>query len=93
MNRNIPVMLPYSKERNPRRDNLDVHSAAPFISGVVEFLNQSPTAWHAVDQVSSRLERAGFVRLDERAAWTLEAGADLFCGSLRWRIDCVEAAS
>jgi aspartyl aminopeptidase len=31
-----------------------------------------------VANVSERLERAGFVRLDERSAWTLEAGASYF---------------
>jgi len=78
LNLNYPVMLPHTLERNPWRDNLDFNCASPFIGRLVTFLDQSPTPWHAVDQVSRRLEHAGFVRLDERAAWTLEAGATYF---------------
>ena len=51
---------------------------SPFIGRLTDFLDCSPTPWHAVANVSERLERAGFVRLDERSAWALEAGADYF---------------
>ena len=51
---------------------------SPFIGRLTDFLDCSPTPWHAVANVSERLERAGFVRLDERSAWALEAGAAYF---------------
>jgi len=51
---------------------------SPFIGRLTDFLDRSPTPWHAVANVSERLERAGFVRLDERSAWALEAGAAYF---------------
>ncbi len=49
-----------------------------FIGRLTDFLDQSPTPWHAVANSSELLERAGFVRLDERSAWALEAGASYF---------------
>ena len=51
---------------------------SPFIGRLTDFLDQSPTPWHAVSNTSELLERAGFVRLDERSAWALEAGASYF---------------
>jgi aspartyl aminopeptidase len=78
LNLNYPVMLPHTLERNPRRDNLDLKMVSPFIGRLTDFLDCSPTPWHAVANVSERLERAGFVRLDERSAWALEAGAAYF---------------
>jgi len=78
LNFNYPVMLPYTIERNPRRDNLDLHSVSPFIGRLTDFLDQSPTPWHAVSNIAERLEYSGFVRLEERSAWTLEAGAAYF---------------
>jgi len=78
LNLNYPVMLPHTLERNPRRDNLDLHMVSSFIGRLTDFLDQSPTPWHAVANSSELLERAGFVRLDERSAWALEAGASYF---------------
>ena len=67
LNLNFPDMLPHTLERNPRRDNLDLQMVSPFIDRLTAFLDRSPTPWHAVANVSERLERAGFVRLDERS--------------------------
>ena len=61
LNLNYPVMLPHTLERNPRRDNLDLKMVSPFIGRLTDFLDCSPTPWHAVANVSERLERAGFV--------------------------------
>jgi aspartyl aminopeptidase len=78
LNLNFPDMLPHTLERNPRRDNLDLQMVSPFIDRLTDFLDRSPTPWHAVANVSELLERAGFVRLDERSAWALETGAAYF---------------
>ncbi|MEE2820604.1 MAG: M18 family aminopeptidase [Pseudomonadota bacterium] len=48
------------------------------IGRLIDFLDHSPTPWHAVANISELLERADFVRLDERSVWTLEAGASYF---------------
>ena len=71
-------MLPNTLERNPRRDNLDLNYGSPFIDRLTKFLDRSPTPWHAVANVAEHLERSGFIRLDERAAWSLEASAAYF---------------
>ncbi len=42
------------------------------------FLDASPSPWHAGLEVTRRLERAGFVRLDERSPWSLEPGACVY---------------
>jgi aspartyl aminopeptidase len=41
---------------------------------LLSFIDRSPTPFQAVVEVERRLALAGFVRLDEREAWTLEAG-------------------
>jgi aspartyl aminopeptidase len=38
------------------------------------FVDASPSPFHAVAEVTRRLERAGFTRLDERDAWKLAPG-------------------
>ena len=41
---------------------------------LLEFLNHSPTSFHAVANMGARLEQEGFVRLSEGRPWELEAG-------------------
>ena len=43
-----------------------------------DFLDASPTAFHAVDSIAAQLEARGGRRLDERSAWELEPGALYF---------------
>ncbi len=43
-----------------------------FNKDLIEFLNSSPTPWHAVSTMKSRLDAAGFEQLDERDDWSLE---------------------
>ncbi|HET8849995.1 MAG TPA: M18 family aminopeptidase, partial [Marinobacter sp.] len=42
-----------------------------FNKDLIDFLNASPTPWHAVASMASRLEAAGFQALDERDEWAL----------------------
>ena len=57
---------------------MDLHNGLPFVDRLATFLDRSPTPWHAVTNISKYLEHFGFIRLDERAAWCLEAGACYF---------------
>jgi aspartyl aminopeptidase len=43
-----------------------------------DFIDASPTAYHAVDSAAAMLDAGGAVRLDERDAWTLEPGGIYF---------------
>lgn len=43
-------------------------------SDLIDFLNASPTAFHAVAEAKRRLEEAGFEQVSEREDWILEAG-------------------
>lgn len=45
-----------------------------FAKDLIQFINNSPTAFHAVAEMISRLEKAGFTRLDETKKWKLEKG-------------------
>lgn len=45
-----------------------------FNSGLLDFLDSSPTPLHAVKSIVDTLETKGFQKLDERESWTLEAG-------------------
>ncbi len=51
---------------------------AQFNEGLMGFLDASPTPFHAVRNMAGMLENAGFVRLDERDTWELEAGGRYF---------------
>ena len=52
----------------------DIMEHAEFNTDLLEFLNASPTPWHAVASMKHRLDEAGFKALDEREDWELEAG-------------------
>ena len=46
-----------------------------FTQQLCDFLNSATTPFHAVVEISRRLEAAGFIRLAEDTSWQLEAGA------------------
>ena len=41
---------------------------------LISFIENSPTAFHAVDSIAEHLEREGFVCLNEADAWSLSRG-------------------
>ena len=45
---------------------------------LLDFIDASPSPWHAVNSMLHRLEAAGFVRLDEAERWSLEPGRRYF---------------
>src|SRR5690606_19667886 len=45
---------------------------------MLEFLRDSPTPFHATQNLAQRLTRAGFLRLEEGASWQLEPGQRYF---------------
>ncbi|KAI3463633.1 hypothetical protein Pfo_020296 [Paulownia fortunei] len=50
----------------------------PVAVDLVEFLNASPTAFHAVDEAKKVLRSAGYEQVSERDDWKLEAGKKYF---------------
>ncbi|KAL6177605.1 hypothetical protein ACLB2K_049130 [Fragaria x ananassa] len=48
------------------------------VSDLINFLNVSPTAFHAVDEAKKRLQSAGYEQVLEREDWNLEAGKKYF---------------
>lgn len=55
-----------------------IASTVQFNEGMLEFLQASPTAFHATANIASRLEQAGFQRLVESESWRLVAGNRYF---------------
>ena len=47
---------------------------AEFNQGLLKFLQASPTAFHATEQMRLQLLKAGFIQLQESDAWQLETG-------------------
>jgi len=45
-----------------------------FVNGLIDFIKNSPTPFHAVEIMSQVLERDGFTRLDETDQWSLNYG-------------------
>lgn len=64
--------------------------AATDATRLLEFIDASPSPFHACANAAARLEEAGFVRLDETAAWTgddVAAGYVVRGGTLvAWRV-------
>ncbi|XP_059443602.1 probable aspartyl aminopeptidase [Corylus avellana] len=52
--------------------------ASSVVSDLVNFLNASPTAFHAVDEAKKLLKRAGYEQVSEREDWRLEVGKRYF---------------
>lgn len=49
-----------------------------FIEGMLDFIKNSPTPFHAVDHINETLHTAGFERLYESEAWELRAGGSYY---------------
>jgi aspartyl aminopeptidase len=45
---------------------------------LLDFIDASPSPWHAVQTLSQRLEAAGFSRLDEAERWSLAPGGSYY---------------
>ncbi|XP_021759394.1 probable aspartyl aminopeptidase [Chenopodium quinoa] len=54
------------------------NNANSVASDLINFLNASPTAFHAVDESKRQLKEAGFEQLSEREDWSLQAGKKYF---------------
>lgn len=49
-----------------------------FNEDLLDYLDNSPTPFHATHNLATAFEQAGFIRLDEAAAWSFEAGGRYF---------------
>ena len=49
-----------------------------FIEGLLDFIKNSPTPFHAVDHIHETLHTAGFERLHESEPWELRAGGSYY---------------
>lgn len=47
-------------------------------NGLIQFINDSPTCFHAIMNVSKQLDEAGFTKLEETKAWSLKKGGKYY---------------
>lgn len=52
--------------------------AEKFAADLLQYLNNSPTAYHAVENAASLLREHGFSKLQEKESWSLQAGGKYF---------------
>ena len=45
---------------------------------LIEFIKESPTAFHAVSAMAARLTESGFIRLEEGMHWNLKQGGSYY---------------
>jgi len=45
-----------------------------FVNGLIDFIKNSPTPFHAVELMAQILERHGFKQLDETEQWDVNSG-------------------
>lgn len=48
------------------------------LNELLKFLDRSPTAWHAVENVETELKKAGFHQLQESETWTVKPGGKYY---------------
>lgn len=53
-------------------------TAEPLVRGLLDFIDASPTPYHAVIEAAQRLEATGFVKLEEASAWQLRPSARVY---------------
>ena len=49
-------------------------NATSHVQDLLNFIDASPSPWHAVASVAERLEQAGFRKLEEKHSWSLSTG-------------------
>ncbi|MDO9311524.1 MAG: M18 family aminopeptidase, partial [Nitrosomonas sp.] len=49
-------------------------TAKQHVKHLLEFIDKSPSPWHAVASIEAAIEEFQFVRLDETAKWQLKPG-------------------
>ena len=57
---------------------MDKNAQQKFSEGLLQYLNNSPTAYHAVDNAAELLRENGFQELKETAEWSLKQGGRYF---------------
>ncbi len=76
----ISSLQPYGGmlERNsPSALCIDMDTSG-FNKDLIAFLQDSPTAYHATEEMACRFADAGFIALNERDSWSLEPGKKYF---------------
>ena len=65
-------------QANPSTPTSISAQARTLAQDLLDFIDLSPSPWHAVEQVEQQLVSAGFTKLDETNAWQLSPGKRYF---------------
>src|SRR5690348_3128690 len=57
---------------------ISLKDALPLSKSFLEFVNKAVSPWHAVEEVRSRLIKAGFENLSEKSTWSLKQNGKYF---------------
>ncbi len=61
-----------------KKDNSENKEYAEISRRMMDFIGDSPTAFHVVANFSSMLDKAGFTHLDEKNIWEIKAGGQYY---------------
>lgn len=69
--------------KTPEEQQKECKHASEYTQPFLDFINQNPTVFHAVEYFESKLHKAGYIKLNERENWTtgkvkLEHGGKYF---------------
>ena len=59
-------------EKTGQRDSQG--NTTSYIEGLFDFINNSPTCFHAVENIDKELEGAGYHKLSEKSVWKIRMG-------------------
>lgn len=63
-------------EKTGQRDSQG--NTTSYIEGLFEFINNSPTCFHAVENIGKELEGAGYHKLSEKSEWKIRMGGKYY---------------
>ncbi|PIA51278.1 hypothetical protein AQUCO_01100249v1 [Aquilegia coerulea] len=73
------VRLGVEQQQQNNKAGIETTSSSELlITDFLNFLNASPTAFHAVDESKKRLKAAGFEQISEKEDWNLQVGKKYF---------------
>ncbi len=58
--------------------NIDMNMMYQESAELLQFIKESPSTYHVIENIKGRLMAAGFAELDEKAEWKVEAGKGYF---------------
>jgi len=65
-------------DEHARKQTQELSQELSQAQALLDFIDESPSPWHAVATMGQRLDQAGFTALDERSGWALKPGGHYY---------------